>query len=59
MGSSVVAQQPFFDQNLSNEVVVSDEQTVPAKSQTSGIQQRLSNEVIFEGAFAGNNEKKK
>jgi len=38
------------------------EKTVPAKcvskSQTSSIQQRLSNEVIFESAFAGNGEKK-
>jgi hypothetical protein len=63
MGSSVVPIQHMFCQNLSNEVDVSYEHTVPAKcgskSRISCIQHQLSNEVIFEGAFAGNNEKKK
>jgi hypothetical protein len=68
-GSTSTKQQSNIQQEQSNvrHLSIDDdvvyEKTVPAKcgskSQTSSIQQRLSNEVIFEGAFAGNGEKKR
>ncbi len=69
IGSTSTKQQSNIQQeksnvrNLSIDDEVVYEKTLPAKcgskTQTSCIQHQLSNEVIFEGAFAGNGEKKR